>query len=96
MVRWRGKRLHILALPDYLETEIAAFAELNNRSFNAELSATLHEKYTGQIGAEARLAVLTSLLRSLELDGGTDVINSKTYEIICQVRDRLKGRQGTK
>jgi hypothetical protein len=89
MVRWRGKRLHVVALPDYLETEIAAFAELNNRSFDAELLAALHEKYTGQIGVEARLAVLTSLLQSLEQDGGPEVLNSKTYNIICQVRDRL-------
>lgn len=95
MVRWRGKKLHVLALPDYLETEIAAFAEINNRSFNAELLAALHEKYTGQIGAEARLAVLTSLLSSLEQDGGPDVVNSKTYQIIRQVRDSVKSRMAS-
>lgn len=94
MVRWRGKKLHILALPAYLETEIAAFAELNERGFNTEVLVILEEKYTGQISVEARLAILDSLLHSLRQEGGTEVLNSKTYQTICQVRDRLKNKLG--
>lgn len=94
MVRWRGKKLHILALPAYLDTEIAAFADLNERSFDAEVLATLEEKYTGQISAEARLAILDGLLDSLRQEGGAEVVNSKTYQTICHVRDRLKNKFG--
>jgi hypothetical protein len=95
MIRWRGDRVHILVLPDSLSREITAYADLNKRSFNAEVTSTLEEKYTGQISAEARLAVLNSLLWSLERDAGPDVVNSSIYQLIRQIRDSLKGRQGS-
>jgi hypothetical protein len=95
MIRWRGDRIHILMLPDSLSREISAYADLNQRSFNAEVTSTLEEKYTGQISAEVRLAVLNSLLWSLERDAGPDVVNSSIYQLVRQIRDSLKGRHGS-
>lgn len=90
MVSWRGNNIHILTLSNSLSREIAAYAALNQHSFNAEVAATLEEKYTGQISTEARLSVLNSLLLSLERDGGADVFNTRAYKLIRQVRDNLK------
>lgn len=90
MVRWRGNRIYILTLSNSLSSEIAAYAVLNQRSFNAEVAATLEEKYTGQITAEARLSVLNSILLSLERDGGANVFTSRAYQLIREIRDNLK------
>lgn len=81
----------MLRLPDGMRDRIKTAAESNNRSMNAEINATLEEKYPDP-KADLELSQLAAWLDYVERGGPDEQYDDRLFE----VNDRLAKHEATR
>lgn len=79
----------MLRMPDGMRDRIRTAAEANNRSMNAEIVATLEEKYPRPVFNEDEIAKVDALLAKILGDPDTSDENKKLMSHLAEETKRL-------
>lgn len=79
----------VLRLPDGMRDRIKTAAEINNRSMNAEIVATLEEKYPAPSPADAIRAAFTELLNTIRSESPNNEMLAKAIDHINSTMDAV-------
>ncbi|MBB1498788.1 Arc family DNA-binding protein [Paracoccus sp. MC1862] len=91
----RGADQFMVRLPEGMRDRIKAAAEANNRSMNAEIVATLEEKYPRPVLIEEEIAKADALLAKILADPNTSDENKRLLALLAEETKRLIRRRRT-